>query len=58
MATNSNPMLSPRRHTMDPIVIFLGTRVDSRDLQPIDLKIPLFGIGGISEDLKSILITV
>ena len=39
------------------------TRVDSRDLQTAnvsicDLKIPLFWRGGISEDLKSILITV
>ncbi len=35
-------------------------RVDSRDLQTsnINLKIPLFRRGGISEDLKSILITV
>ena len=28
------------------------------NVQYIDLKISLFGIGGISEDLKSILITV
>ncbi len=30
----------------------------SANAQLIDLKIPLFGRGGISEDLKSILITV
>ncbi len=30
----------------------------SVNVQHTDLKIPLFGRGGISEDLKSILITV